>query len=79
MPGNGSGSGAFFLCIQLQTDPNRFIDFAHQSAVYMADELPKTLLVDGPNLFQQDDRIFYDMIFLRTDPNVRRQLRLVHP
>ena len=65
--------------MQFQADPDRFVDLAHQPAVHMADKFPQTLFVDGPDLFQQNHRIFYDMVSLGADLNVRRQLCLIHP
>ena len=44
----------------------------------MTDIFPKSLFVDGSDLFQKDHRILYNMIFFCADLYMRRQFCLIH-
>ena len=44
----------------------------------VTDKFFQPLFVDCPDLFKQNDRIFYDPVIFRADLDMRRQFRFIH-
>lgn len=51
-----------------------FIDLAHGFLIQVRDFVRQALLIDGPNLLQQDDRIPVKTVRFRVNLHMRRQL-----
>ena len=66
------------LCRKFKTDTDRLVHFAHHCRIDMAYKLFQPLLVDRPDLLQQDDRILNDPVVFRADLDMRRKFRFVH-
>lgn len=62
---------------QSQTDLKRIAYFAHGFLIQMGDLVSQPLLVNRPNLFQQDDRVAVKTMRRRINFHMRRQFCLL--